>query len=111
MTHEYTKVGGISRFGFVEPFEDEDDVEDPWTSSISGNVFSADRKSQRTYLTIDWDTPIGDLTILPSSTRYQEHNRQQDALQVDSSGNAITGGGPGGGGTTIGWRSQVRHHR
>jgi iron complex outermembrane recepter protein len=111
LTFEYTKIGGLSKFGFVIPFEVEDDVEDPWTSIIPGSVYRADRMSKRLYLNLNWETPLGVVTLLPSLSKYQEHNRQQDPLNIGRDGQPITGGGPPGAGTTVGWRSQIRNHR
>jgi iron complex outermembrane receptor protein len=111
LTYEYTKIGGVSKYGFVVPFEDEGDVDDPWTSTIPGGVYRADRTSNRFILNLNVSTPIGEVTFLPSISRYQEHNRQQDPLKVRPDGSPILGGGPPGAGTTIGWRSQIRNHR
>jgi iron complex outermembrane recepter protein len=111
LTYEYTKIGGISKYGFVVPFEDEDDVKDPWTSTIPGSVYRADRMSNRYILNMNLSTPIGEVTLLPSISTYQEHNRQQDPLKVGRNGLPILGGGQPGAGTTLGWRSQIRNHK
>lgn len=112
LTYEYTKLGGLSGSGFVVSFEDEDDVDDPWTSTIPSWVYRQDRSSDRFSLNLNWTTPIGTLTLLPAYAEYLENNAQQDPLKVDGMGNPITGGGPPPpGAATVGWRQQIRGHQ
>lgn len=114
LTYEYTKLGGHSKSGFVVLFVDEDDVDDPWTSTIPGWLYRTDRSSDRFSLNLNWTTPIGTVVILPAYAKYDEDKAQQDPLKVNADGTPAGGGPPMPGAppsTLVGWRQQIRGHQ
>jgi iron complex outermembrane receptor protein len=76
LTYEYTKVGGKSQGDGYVAFEDQDDVGDPWTGKSNGDIFSSNTQTDRFYMNLDWRTPIGDLTFIPSYSDTKRHNIQ-----------------------------------
>jgi len=110
LTYEYSKSGGIGTGGGVDPFESENDRENPWTSSLAKKLFSNNRMNQRAYLNLNWSTPIGDVTLLPSYAKFIESNSTHSELQVGPDGLPAAGGPPGStsNNTTIGYRAEPR---
>ncbi|MBN1627062.1 MAG: TonB-dependent receptor [Deltaproteobacteria bacterium] len=110
LTYEYSKSGGIGSGAGVDPFESEDDVDNPWTSSLDKDLFSNDRMNQRAYLNLNWSTPIGDVTFLPSYAKFVESNNTHSELQVGPDGLPAAGGPPGmaTNNITIGYRTEPR---
>ncbi|MBN1627684.1 MAG: TonB-dependent receptor [Deltaproteobacteria bacterium] len=65
-TYEYNKIGGKSQGNGFEAFEDESDVDDPWTNLSDGDLFHGWTQTSRYYMNLDLKTPIGTVTFLPS---------------------------------------------
>jgi iron complex outermembrane receptor protein len=76
VTYEYAKIGGKSQGDGYAAFEDEDDVDDPWHGNSDGDLFVSNTQTDRFYMNLDWATPIGDLTFLPSYSDTSRHNIQ-----------------------------------
>ncbi len=72
LTYEYTKIGGKSQGDGYVAFEDEDDVDNPWYSDSDGDLFHGFTQTDRIYMNLNWKTPVGTLTFLPS---YSDSNR------------------------------------
>lgn len=87
LTAETSKV--VSQgFGGVVPFIDQDDQDDPWTSSNSeaGNLSQITEK--KIYGSITWDMVLGTLTITPS---YNDSSSPSTSSSEDpSTGNVVT---------------------
>ena len=111
LTYEYSKSGGIGTGGGVDPFESENDRDNPWTNNtLAKKLFSNDRMNQRAYLNLNWSTPAGDVTLLPSFSKFKESNSTHAELQVGPDGLPAAGGPPGmaTNNTTIGYRAEPR---
>lgn len=106
LTYEFTKSGGMGTGAGVDPFEDEDDVDNPWTSSYASNLFKNNRKSHRLYLNLEWSTPVGDVTFLPSYSKFFDNNTQQNGVSVGDDG-LPSSGGPPGTTTAIGYEPEI----
>jgi iron complex outermembrane recepter protein len=85
LTYEYTKIGGKSQGNGYAPFEDQDDVEDPWHSNTNGDLFVANTQTNRWYMNMVWDTAIGSLTFLPSWSDTYRHEIQSGWIWSDGS--------------------------
>lgn len=64
-TYEFYKMGGMGRTG-VEPFETEDSTPNPWTNNSPTENWRLHRATKKGSILLDWNTPIGTLTFLPS---------------------------------------------
>jgi iron complex outermembrane receptor protein len=76
-----TGAGG----GGVEFFEDEDDVEDPWTSNDPSDSNYADIDAQKYWANLNWDMGFGELVFLPSyhETDYDIQCLIQDRMSQE----------------------------
>lgn len=83
LTYEYTKIGGKSQGDGFAAFEDEDDVANPWHSNSNGDLFVSNTQTDRVYMNLNWNTPIGDLTFLPSYSDTSRHNIQAGWMWSD----------------------------
>ena len=59
-----TSGKGQGREG-VKVFGDEDDTDNPWTGTYEGKYFYNDVDNKKYYMTLTWNTGIGQLTFLP----------------------------------------------
>ena len=66
LTWEHIHIGGKSQGDGFMFFEDEDDVDNPWTGASPGDLFIGNNTSDKYYMNLDWKTPIGTLTFIPS---------------------------------------------
>jgi iron complex outermembrane receptor protein len=66
LTYEFTKWAGKGQADGYAQFEDEDDVDDPWHSDSDPDMFVSNTQTDRFYMNLDWVTPIGTVTFLPS---------------------------------------------
>jgi len=85
LTYEYTKIGGKSQGDGYAAFEDEDDRDNPWLSNSDGDLFVSDTQTDRFYMNFILNTPIGELTFLPSYSDTSRHNIQAGWLWSDGS--------------------------
>jgi len=60
-----TSGKGQGREG-VKVFDDEDDTDNPWTGTYDGKYFYNDVDNKKYYMTLTWNTGIGQLTFLPN---------------------------------------------
>jgi iron complex outermembrane receptor protein len=84
-----TKNGGGLMGGEVVPFINQDDADDPWTSSSDSSDSLAnkdDQVSDGVSAEINWSTPYGNVTIVPS---YTESNSEGDHTTTEE--NFMTG--------------------
>ncbi len=85
LTYEYSKIGGKSQGDGYVAFEDEDDVDNPWTGKSDGDLFTSNTRTDRFYANLVWNTAIGELTFLPSYSKTFRHNIQAGWLWSDGS--------------------------
>lgn len=65
LTYEFVKMHGQGKTGY-EIFEDEDDVDNPWTVLTPLEQWRVHRNTNKANLNLNWTTPLGILTFLPS---------------------------------------------
>jgi iron complex outermembrane receptor protein len=66
LTYEYTSIGGKSQGDGFKTFEDQDDVDNPWTGASPGDLFGGYTQTDRFYMNLNLDTPFGTVTFIPS---------------------------------------------
>lgn len=65
LTGELNKSGGQG-FASVATFDNQDDVDNPWSSRSENAGLGVDMKQKEITASIDWDLGIGSLTIVPA---------------------------------------------
>lgn len=84
LIYQFTNSGGKGKATGVDLFEEDSDVDDPWTnSSIPENVISRDILTRRVSMNINWNTAIGNITFIPTFAEYSDKNVDFKELQSD----------------------------
>ncbi|MDB9822464.1 TonB-dependent receptor [Deltaproteobacteria bacterium] len=91
LTFDYNSQRGHGQGDGVDIWETP--PENPWGSTIPEDQTHTNRDTSKVYMNLEWSTPIGDLTLLPSLT----HNELNDLVptterQPDGSTIFVTGG-------------------
>ena len=78
VTGEYTTSGGLGR-GNVDAFDNQDDVDDPWTSSAEAGSGSS-KYAESITGNIEWSLGLADITIIPS---YSTNEKSEQTSMTD----------------------------
>lgn len=76
----FTRQKGKGQGDGIIPFETEDDVDDPWTGRWDSNIYYIDRNFKQYTLTVDWKTPIGQLTVIPSAEKAENWTGRAETI-------------------------------